>query len=100
MAEQQQFQIMNANLAIPYADMAVSTFGPFGFRFDFIQNIAPGQAQIMSRVGMSPQHAKAFLAALSDGIKNFEAQFGEIKVTQAMQQAAAEQQRGMGFQAE
>ncbi|MDE6255099.1 MAG: DUF3467 domain-containing protein, partial [Muribaculaceae bacterium] len=41
---------------------------------------APGmpQAPVVSRVIMSPENAKQLLFALTDNIKKYEAQFGEI----------------------
>ena len=49
------------------------------FVMDFTK-ILPGvtKARVHSRVIMAPQHAKAFLAALSDNIKRFEKSNGEI----------------------
>ena len=41
---------------------------------------APGmpQAPVVSRVIMSPENAKKLLFALTDNVKKYEAQFGEI----------------------
>ena len=54
--------------------------GPNEFLIDFIF-AAPGmpQAPVVSRVIMSPENAKQLLFALSDNIKKYEANFGEIK---------------------
>ncbi|MDE6294481.1 MAG: DUF3467 domain-containing protein, partial [Muribaculaceae bacterium] len=37
------------------------------------------QAPVVSRVIMSPENAKQLMFALTDNIKKYEAQFGEIK---------------------
>ena len=62
-----------------YANFVVVTHSPAEFVMDFTK-ILPGvtKARVHSRVIMAPQHAKAFLAALSDNIKRFEKSNGEI----------------------
>ncbi len=70
--QQAQLQIDNANLLIPYSDMAMIRVTPFGMSFDFMQHASPGRAQIVSRVGMSPQHAKDFLRILQANIAALE----------------------------
>lgn len=63
-----------------YSNLAMIGHGPNEFLMDFIF-AAPGmpQAPVVSRVIMSPENAKQLLFALSDNIKKYEAQFGEIK---------------------
>lgn len=41
----------------------------------------PGFGKVVSRVVMTPGHAKRILMALSDNIKNYEQKFGEIMVS-------------------
>ena len=62
-----------------YANFVVVTHSPAEFVMDFTK-ILPGvtKAKVHSRVIMAPQHAKAFLAALSDNIKRYEKSNGEI----------------------
>jgi hypothetical protein len=49
------------------------------FVFDFAFSL-PGQpSQVVSRTITSPRHAKAFLQALSENIRRYEASFGEIQ---------------------
>ena len=62
-----------------YANFVVITHSPAEFVMDFTK-ILPGvtKARVHSRVIMAPQHAKAFLAALSDNIKRYEKSNGEI----------------------
>ena len=64
-----------------YANFVVVTHSPAEFVMDFTR-ILPGvpKAKVHSRIIMAPQHAKAYLAALNDNIKKFEAKNGEIKM--------------------
>ena len=64
-----------------YANFVVVTHQPAEFVMDFTR-ILPGvpKAKVHSRIIMAPQHAKAYLAALNDNIKKFEAKNGEIKM--------------------
>ena len=54
-----------------YANFVVVTHSPAEFVMDFTR-ILPGvpKAKVHSRIIMAPQHAKAYLAALNDNIKN------------------------------
>lgn len=63
-----------------YSNLAMIGHGPNEFLIDFIF-AAPGmpQAPVVSRVIMSPENAKQLLFALSDNVKKYENQFGEIK---------------------
>ena len=62
-----------------YANFVVVTHSPAEIVMDFTR-LLPGvaKAKVHSRVIMAPQHAKAFLAALSDNIKRYEKSNGEI----------------------
>ncbi len=64
-----------------YANFVVVTHSAAEFVMDFTR-ILPGvpKAKVHSRIIMAPQHAKAFLGALNDNIKKFEAKNGEIKM--------------------
>lgn len=63
-----------------YSNLAMIGHGPNEFLMDFIF-AAPGmpQAPVVSRIVMSPENAKQLLFALTDNIKKYEAQFGEIQ---------------------
>lgn len=63
-----------------YSNLAMVGHGPNEFLIDFIF-AAPGmpQAPVVSRVIMSPENAKQLMFAITDNIKKYEAQFGEIK---------------------
>ena len=41
----------------------------------------PGFGKLVSRIIMTPGHAKRVLHALSNNIKNYEEKFGEIKIS-------------------
>lgn len=63
-----------------YSNLAMVGHGPNEFLIDFIF-AAPGmpQAPVVSRVILSPENAKQLMFALTDNVKKYEAQFGEIK---------------------
>ncbi|MBD5264850.1 MAG: DUF3467 domain-containing protein [Bacteroides sp.] len=63
-----------------YSNLAMIGHGPNEFLIDFIF-AAPGmpQAPVVSRVIMSPENAKQLMFALTDNVKKYEAQFGEIQ---------------------
>ena len=62
-----------------YANLVIVTHSPAEFVMDFTK-ILPGvtKAKVHSRIVMAPQHAKAFLTALSENIERFERKNGSI----------------------
>lgn len=68
-------------LGATYANVAFITHTPAEMVIDFAQ-VMPRmpKGQVVTRVVMSPIHAKALLHALGQNIANFERQFGEIKM--------------------
>jgi hypothetical protein len=50
------------------------------------------KARVHARVIMTPQHAKSLLGALEQNLKNYEAQFGAIKLPGDQNPA-----KGLGF---
>jgi hypothetical protein len=62
-----------------YANLAVVNHNESEFVVDFIfvQPQAP-RAKVRSRVILSPQHAKRFVAVLNENIGRYEKNFGEI----------------------
>ena len=62
-----------------YSNLAVIAHSANEFFLDFI-TVAPNmpQAKVVSRIIMSPENAKKLLFALTDNVKKYEAQFGEI----------------------
>lgn len=73
-----------------YANVAFITHTPAEMILDFAQ-VMPRmpKGKVVSRVIMSPMHAKALLQALSQNVSNYEKQFGEIKIPR--QQSIADQ---------
>ena len=65
-----------------YANFVVVTHSPAEFVLDFTR-ILPGvpKAKVHSRIIMAPEHAKAFLNALSDNVDKFESKNGKIRST-------------------
>ena len=66
-----------------YSNLAIISHSTSEFVLDFIQ-ILPGtpKAEVRSRIIMTPQHAKRLLIALSDNIKKFEANSGDIVISE------------------
>lgn len=80
-----------------YADQALISHNPFGVTIDFAQQIPQlKQIKILSRIAMSPEHAKAFLEALTQNISNYETKFGKINITTQMRDEVEKQQK-IGF---
>lgn len=64
-AQQPGLQIDNANLLVPYSDNVLMMTNPDGVVLSFMQNVQPGRFQIVSRVGMSVEHARRMLGILT-----------------------------------
>jgi len=64
-----------------YANLAIITHSSSEFILDFVQNM-PGlpKMQVNSRIIMTPEHAKRLLGALTENVRKYESQFGEIKL--------------------
>ncbi len=54
--------------------------------FLFVNPTPPGFGKVVSRIILTPGHAKRILLALSDNVRNYEKKFGEIKVSSAPDQ--------------
>jgi hypothetical protein len=63
-----------------YSNLAIITHSPAEFVIDFIR-IMPGvqKSQVKSRIILTPEHAKRFVAALNDNISKYEAVHGTIR---------------------
>lgn len=95
---QTQINIDQDKVDAKYCDQALISHNPFGFTFDFAQSIPQmNMLKILSRIAMSPEHTKAFVEALSDNLKKYEAQFGEIELTRKMREEAQSPKK-IGFQ--
>ena len=63
-----------------YSNLAIISHSNSEFVVDFIR-VMPNvpKAKVKSRIVLTPQHAKRLMFALSDNIKKYEAQFGEVQ---------------------
>lgn len=70
-----------------YSNLAIVNHSPTEFVVDFI-SMMPGmpKAKVKSRVVLTPQHAKRLISALSENLKKYESNFGEIKDVGKQQQ--------------
>ena len=66
-----------------YSNLAIISHSNSEFIVDFAR-MMPGtpKAKVMSRVILTPEHAKKLLAALQDNIQKYEQNNGPIKITQ------------------
>lgn len=64
-----------------YANLAIISHSSSEFILDFVRML-PGvkQANVKSRVILSPEHAKRLLFALQDNLAKYENQFGKIQI--------------------
>jgi len=63
-----------------YSNLASISHAPEEFYFDFVSIFHGTQnGKLVSRVIMSPAHAKRFFAALQNNIRIYEEKFGPIK---------------------
>ena len=83
-AQQLQIEIKPDVAQGVYSNLVAITHSSSEFILDFV-SMMPGmpKAEVKSRVVMAPEHAKRLLAALSDNIRKYESQFGEIKRRQS-----------------
>ncbi|MDD3094699.1 MAG: DUF3467 domain-containing protein [Candidatus Neomarinimicrobiota bacterium] len=63
-----------------YSNLQMVTHGPGEFILDFCQ-LLPGlpKANVVSRLILSPQHAKALMKTLTANISRYEEHFGQIR---------------------
>ena len=83
MADQKKVKIniQPDKMEAKYSDFAIVGKNPLGFHLDFGQRMPSGnQVNIVSRVAMSPQHAKLLLAVLKNNVEQYEREFGEISI--------------------
>lgn len=64
-----------------YANLAVIAHSSSEFVLDFIR-MMPGlkQANVKSRIILTPEHAKKLLFALQDNLNKYEQQFGKVQI--------------------
>ncbi|MEE9553257.1 MAG: DUF3467 domain-containing protein [candidate division Zixibacteria bacterium] len=65
-----------------YSNLALIAHSPQEIIIDFAR-VMPGAAKtrVLSRIIMTPTHAKMLHKALEDNIKKYEGQFGQIKIS-------------------
>lgn len=98
--QQIQVNIDQGEISAKYCDQAMISHNPFGFAFDFAQQIPQmNMLKILSRIAMSPEHAKAFSEALLDNLEKYEEKFGEIELTKTMREQASSPKK-IGFHIE
>lgn len=87
MTQPQPGQPMQINIELPadleaiYANFALITHSPSEVVVDFAR-VLPNtpKSKVYARIVMTPMHAKLLLNALTENLKKYEAQFGEIKL--------------------
>ena len=69
-----------------YSNVAQVVFSPAEFVVDF-GRMVPGRKQVktLSRIILTPAHAKQLAAALNENVRRYEEQFGEIPAPGASQ---------------
>lgn len=94
-SNQMNINIDTDKIDAKFCDQVMLNTAVFGLTFDFIQQIPQMKtARVLSRIAMSPQHAKIFSEMLSLNIKEYEKNFGEIKISTKMKE---ESERPIGF---
>lgn len=84
-----EIKVDETTAAGAFSNIANITHSVEEFVLDFLYvNPAPppGFGKLVSRVILTPGHAKRILHALSENIKNYEGKFGEIKNTAPVEQ--------------
>lgn len=80
-----------------YSDIALVSHHPTGFGLDFGQQVPQMKMlNIVTRVALSPQHAKSLMQVLGKHVAAYEKQFGTIEISPAVQQSMENKQ--IGFQ--
>ncbi|MFZ5391024.1 MAG: DUF3467 domain-containing protein [Patescibacteria group bacterium] len=78
--QQIQVKITDEVLKGVYANMAQIAHTKEEFVVDFL-NLMPPQGIVAARVYLNPAHVKRLAAALTENIKKYEEQFGQIEST-------------------
>ena len=73
-------ELTDAHAQGVYSNLAIINHSQGEFVVDYL-SLMPGvpKARVVSRVILSPVHAKKLLGALSENIRRYEALFGEIR---------------------
>jgi hypothetical protein len=76
-----EIELMPAAVEGTYSNLVLIAHSASEVILDFARAL-PGvpKAKVYARVILTPQHAKSLLATLEQNLKNYEAQFGAIKL--------------------
>jgi len=71
-----------------YANIVLTVHSSSEFIFDFAK-LLPGlqEANVHTRIIMTPAHTKMFLKSLEDAVKKYEDSFGDIKIDDSMKKS-------------
>ncbi|PIE84785.1 MAG: hypothetical protein CSA07_00085 [Bacteroidia bacterium] len=83
-----------------YANLAIITHSGSEFVFDFAR-IMPGMEspRVVSRVIMTPDHAKRFLLAMQGNLRGYEQSYGQIRLPEEGEQISIPFSGGMAPEA-
>ena len=68
-----------------FSNNVMITHSPEEFIVDWLLS-SPGGTHLVSRVIVTPGHVKRILAAMTDNLRKYEAQYGEVKVSEQKEQ--------------
>jgi len=93
MPQQIQVEVGEKEAEGTYSNIVFIAHSPSEVILDFAR-VLPGlpKARVHARVIMTPQHAKSLLLALEQNLKNYEAQFGAVKLP-----GEQDPPKGLGF---
>ncbi len=83
--QQIDIKASDEQLAGKYANMMQVSHNKEEFIFDFV-SLFPPSGQLVSRVLVSPAHAKRIMQALQENIQRYESQFEKIEVAEDTKQ--------------
>lgn len=88
-AQQLKIELKEETAQGIYSNLAIISHSSSEFILDFIR-VMPGlpQAEVKSRIILTPEHAKRLLLALSDNLSKYEAVHGLVKVDERRPGAA------------
>lgn len=91
--------IEKQNLEAHYSDIALIGHQPTAFNLDFGQQMLQMKTiNIVSRITLSPQHAKSLLHVLGKHIEAYEKNYGIIEISKSVQDSM--ENKTIGFQTE
>jgi len=92
-----RINVEKTNLEAHYSDVALIGHQPSAFNLDFGQQVPQMKmVNIVSRIVLSPQHAKSLTQVLAKHVEAYEKQHGTIEISASVQQSMENKQ--IGFQ--